>query len=151
MKIHYRNAIYMQRSRHFISGFSLYQWETLHNHLVFQKLERGFSLTLNKRVIEQSINFNTVMRVLQCSQTINPFYVLVVVCKHRPNSILFFIDSSLVIRVLHTTLSFNCTHHGEKEYRYANREEKRPHIRGGQSKEEIHQARNSRLFLLLLL
>ena len=141
----------MQRSRHFISGFSLYQWETLHNHLVFQKLERGFSLTLNKRVIEQSINFNTVMRVLQCSQTINPFYVLVVVCKHRPNSILFFIDRSLVIRVLHTTLSFNCTHHGEKEYIYANREEKRVHIRGGQYKEEIDQARNSRLFLLLLL
>ena len=146
---------YMQRSRHFISGFSLYQWETLHNHLVFQKLEHEFSLIPNKRrLIEQSINFNnfnTVMRVLQCSQTINPFYVLVVVCKHRPNSILFFIDSSLVIRVLHTTLSFNCTHHGEKEYRYANREEKRLHIQGGQSKEEIRQARNSRLFLLLLL
>ena len=145
----------MQRSRHFISGFSLYQWETLHNHLVFQKLEREFSLTPNKRrVIEQSINFNTVMRVLQCSQTINPFYVLVVVCKHRPNSILFFIDSSLVIRVLHTTLSFNCTHHGEKEIKntdlligkkrdYTSEEDSR-------KKRSINQARNSCLFLLLL-
>ena len=49
---------YMQRSKHFISGFSLYQWETLHNHLVFRKLELEFSVTPNKRrVIEQSINF----------------------------------------------------------------------------------------------
>jgi hypothetical protein len=54
----------MQRSRHFISGFSFYQGEALHN-LVFQKLERESSLTPNKRrVIEQSINFKTVMRVL---------------------------------------------------------------------------------------
>jgi hypothetical protein len=59
----YINAIYAEKQTLHFRIFTL-PGEALHN-LVFQKLECESSLTPNKRrVIEQSINFKTVMRVL---------------------------------------------------------------------------------------